>query len=58
MTERNGWQTVAKRIRVPMGFVFAAIFLWLAKPHLEDASGEHLRPCSPGLDCADMRRVM
>lgn len=26
------WARVAKRIRVPLGFVFAAIYLWLAKP--------------------------
>ncbi len=32
MTERTGWQRVARRIRVPMGFVFAAAFLWLARP--------------------------
>ena len=27
-----GWQKVARRIRVPAGFVFAAVFLWLARP--------------------------
>lgn len=32
MAERTRWQRVAKRIRVPMGFVFAALFLWLARP--------------------------
>jgi protein-S-isoprenylcysteine O-methyltransferase Ste14 len=32
MAERTGWQRVAKRIRVPMGFVFAAVFLWWARP--------------------------
>jgi hypothetical protein len=26
------WSKVARRIRVPMGFVFAALFLWLARP--------------------------
>jgi protein-S-isoprenylcysteine O-methyltransferase Ste14 len=26
------WQKVARRIRVPLGFVFAAVFLWLARP--------------------------
>lgn len=26
------WSRVARRIRVPMGFVFAAFFLWLAHP--------------------------
>jgi protein-S-isoprenylcysteine O-methyltransferase Ste14 len=30
--ERTAWQRVAKRIRVPMGFVFAGVFLWLAQP--------------------------
>lgn len=32
MTERTSWQRVARRIRVPMGFVFAGVFLWLARP--------------------------
>ena len=32
MSERTRWQRVAKRIRVPLGFVFAAVFLWLARP--------------------------
>ena len=32
MAERTAWQRIAKRIRVPMGFVFAAVFLWLARP--------------------------
>jgi hypothetical protein len=27
-----GWQKIARRIRVPMGFAFAALYLWLAKP--------------------------
>jgi len=27
-----GWQKIARRIRVPMGFVFAAVFLFLARP--------------------------
>lgn len=27
-----GWHRVARRIRVPAGFVFAALFLWLAHP--------------------------
>jgi protein-S-isoprenylcysteine O-methyltransferase Ste14 len=26
------WSRIARRIRVPMGFVFAALFLWLARP--------------------------
>jgi protein-S-isoprenylcysteine O-methyltransferase Ste14 len=32
MAERTTMQRVAKRIRVPMGFVFAAVFLWWARP--------------------------
>jgi protein-S-isoprenylcysteine O-methyltransferase Ste14 len=28
----TGWQKIARRIRVPAGFVFAAVFLWLARP--------------------------
>lgn len=28
------WSRVARRIRVPMGFLFAVLFLWLAKPTL------------------------
>lgn len=32
LSGRIGWQRIARRIRVPMGFVFAAVFLWLARP--------------------------
>src|ERR1700723_445044 len=32
MAERTRWQRIARRIRVPLGFVFAAVFLWLARP--------------------------
>lgn len=32
MAERVGWRRVAKRIRVPMGFAFTAVFLILARP--------------------------
>jgi protein-S-isoprenylcysteine O-methyltransferase Ste14 len=32
MAERTRWQKVAKRIRVPMGFVVAAAFIALARP--------------------------
>jgi protein-S-isoprenylcysteine O-methyltransferase Ste14 len=32
MAERTGWQRIARRIRVPMGFIVAAVFLWLARP--------------------------
>ena len=26
------WQKIARRIRVPLGFVFAAVYVWLAHP--------------------------
>lgn len=26
------WSTIAKRVRVPLGFVFAAVYFWLAHP--------------------------
>lgn len=26
------WSRIARRIRVPLGFVFAALYVWLAKP--------------------------
>jgi protein-S-isoprenylcysteine O-methyltransferase Ste14 len=32
LSERTRWQRIARRIRVPLGFVFAAVFLWLARP--------------------------
>ncbi len=32
MAERTGWRQVARRIRVPMGFAFTALFLFLARP--------------------------
>lgn len=32
MSERSRWQRIARRIRVPLGFLFAAGFLWLARP--------------------------
>ena len=32
MSERTSWQRIARRIRVPLGFVFAVAFLWLARP--------------------------
>lgn len=28
----RGWSVVARRIRVPLGFVFALVYLWLAHP--------------------------
>ncbi|HET9741431.1 MAG TPA: isoprenylcysteine carboxylmethyltransferase family protein [Terriglobales bacterium] len=30
----RGWARVARRIRVPLGFLFAAVYLWLAVPGL------------------------
>lgn len=30
--ERRGWQKVARRVRVPLGFVVAAVFLVFARP--------------------------
>ncbi len=35
MRERSTWQRVARRVRVPLGFVFAAVFLFLARPGWE-----------------------
>jgi protein-S-isoprenylcysteine O-methyltransferase Ste14 len=32
VSERTGWQKIARRIRVPLGFVFAGVFLWMAHP--------------------------
>ena len=32
MSSQRGWQRVARRIRVPLGFAFAVIYLWLAHP--------------------------
>lgn len=32
MTNPSGWSRIARRIRVPLGFVFAVIYLWLANP--------------------------
>lgn len=28
----SSWQTIARRIRVPLGFLFAAAYIWLAHP--------------------------
>lgn len=30
----RNWERIARRIRVPLGFVFAAVFLWRARPSL------------------------
>ena len=32
MAERTGWRRVVKRVRVPLGFLTAGVFLWLARP--------------------------
>ena len=32
MNSQGGWQRVARSIRVPLGFGFALIYLWLARP--------------------------
>src|ERR1700753_3951974 len=31
-TKRRGWQKIARRARVPLGFVVAAVFLIFARP--------------------------
>jgi protein-S-isoprenylcysteine O-methyltransferase Ste14 len=31
-TTLNTWSRVARRIRVPLGFIFAGIYVWLARP--------------------------
>lgn len=31
-TKSLDWQRIARRIRVPLGFVFAALYIWLARP--------------------------
>jgi protein-S-isoprenylcysteine O-methyltransferase Ste14 len=33
--ERQPWERVVRRIRVPLGFVFALLFLWRARPTFE-----------------------
>ena len=39
---RTTWQKIARRIRVPLGFVFAAVFLWLARPTWQSMIGSLL----------------
>src|SRR5579885_2718039 len=34
MSLQTGWQRIARRIRVPLGFAFALLYLWLARPSL------------------------
>ena len=41
-TSRTTWQKIARRIRVPLGFVFAAVFLWLARPNWQSMLGSLL----------------
>jgi protein-S-isoprenylcysteine O-methyltransferase Ste14 len=31
-TASNTWSRVARRIRVPLGFIFAVVYIWLARP--------------------------
>jgi protein-S-isoprenylcysteine O-methyltransferase Ste14 len=31
-TARDTWSRVARRIRVPLGFIFAVVYIWLARP--------------------------
>ncbi len=31
-TPSSTWSRVARRIRVPLGFIFAVVYMWLAKP--------------------------
>lgn len=32
MADPKGWSRIARRIRVPLGFVFAVLYWWLARP--------------------------
>ncbi len=41
-SKRTAWQKIARRIRVPLGFVFAAVFLRLALPTLASILGSLL----------------
>lgn len=38
----SGWSRIAKRIRVPLGFVFSTVYLWLAQPTPEMIAGGSL----------------
>jgi protein-S-isoprenylcysteine O-methyltransferase Ste14 len=44
----RSWTTIARRIRVPLGFAFAALYLWLAKPSWKSMLVGGL-VCLPGL---------
>ena len=48
MTGKDGWGAVAKRVRVPLGFVFAGVFLLLAHPSARSL-GASLALVLPGL---------
>jgi protein-S-isoprenylcysteine O-methyltransferase Ste14 len=51
MTEKStelNWQRIARRIRVPLGFAFAVLYLWLARPTLPSL-GWSLLLVLPGL---------
>ncbi len=47
-SNKTRWQKIARTIRVPLGFVFAAVFLWLARPTWELILGS-LVPVAAGL---------
>jgi len=50
------WSRIARRIRVPLGFLFAAVYLWLARPTVlsilsglvVSAVGLGIRACASG----------
>ena len=46
--KRTRWQKIAKRIRVPMGFLFAAVYLFFARPTALSL-GLSLLAVAPGL---------
>ncbi|HEY6939367.1 MAG TPA: isoprenylcysteine carboxylmethyltransferase family protein [Terriglobales bacterium] len=44
----HSWGNIARRIRVPLGFVFAIVYVWLARPSRESLlAGAAI--CVPGL---------
>ena len=47
-SEKTTWQKIARRIRVPLGFVFAAVFLWFAQPTARTLAASLLM-VAPGL---------
>jgi protein-S-isoprenylcysteine O-methyltransferase Ste14 len=34
VTNSSSWSKIARRIRVPLGFAFAVLYIWLAKPNV------------------------